>query len=67
MTFVDFSYRLTRSLQPADIQTFPNYTALPETNETTCSEMAMLSSASRTLYFDIVPLLTILVTAIVLP
>ncbi|XP_033297183.1 MOXD1 homolog 1 [Bombus bifarius] len=50
---------------PADIQTFPNYTALPETNETTCSQMAMLSSASRTLYFDIVPLLTILVTAIV--
>ncbi|KOC68651.1 MOXD1 like protein 1 [Habropoda laboriosa] len=32
---------------PADIQTFPNYTALPETNETTCSEMASLSVASR--------------------
>ncbi|KAG7210089.1 hypothetical protein KM043_011660 [Ampulex compressa] len=24
---------------PADIQTFPNYTALPETNETSCSEL----------------------------
>ncbi|CAL7941350.1 unnamed protein product [Xylocopa violacea] len=50
---------------PADIQTFPNYTALPEVNETTCSEIATLSGASRSSYFTHVALLTIIVTMIV--
>ncbi|XP_017798632.1 PREDICTED: MOXD1 homolog 1 [Habropoda laboriosa] len=51
---------------PADIQTFPNYTALPETNETTCSEMASLSVASRNSYMFLVAFVTILITTIVI-
>ncbi|PBC27738.1 MOXD1-like protein [Apis cerana cerana] len=45
---------------PADIQTFPNYTELPEVNETMCTEMAKLSNASGTSYLDIATFLTIL-------
>ncbi|CAK9817540.1 MOXD1 homolog 1 [Anthophora quadrimaculata] len=51
---------------PADIQTFPNYTALPETNETTCSEMAKLSGASRNSYMSFIAFLTIFITTIVI-
>ncbi|XP_017761618.1 PREDICTED: MOXD1 homolog 1-like [Eufriesea mexicana] len=51
---------------PADIQSFPNYTALPETNETTCSEMATLSGAWRSSSFSIVTFLTITITTIVI-
>ncbi|XP_017885001.1 MOXD1 homolog 1-like [Ceratina calcarata] len=42
---------------PADIQTFPNYTALPEVNETTCTEKAMLSGTSTRLYLNLIALL----------
>lgn len=54
--------------QPADIQTFPNYTALPEVNETMCTEMAKLSNvASSGIWcFDIATFLAILIVAIVL-
>lgn len=46
---------------PADIQTFPNYTELPEANETMCTEMAKLSNASgRMSYLDIATFLAIL-------
>ncbi|CAK9798814.1 MOXD1 homolog 1 [Anthophora plagiata] len=51
---------------PADIQTFPNYTALPETNETTCSEMAKLSGASRNSYMSFIAFVTIFITTIVI-
>ncbi|KAK9299586.1 hypothetical protein QLX08_007402 [Tetragonisca angustula] len=50
---------------PSDIQTFPNFTALPETNETTCSEIATLSGASRNLYFNNISILTILIATII--
>ncbi|KZC05639.1 PREDICTED: MOXD1 homolog 1 [Dufourea novaeangliae] len=50
---------------PADIQTFPNYTALPEVNETMCSEIGIPSGARRSSFVDLVPFLTIAFAAIV--
>ncbi|XP_031837806.2 MOXD1 homolog 1 [Nomia melanderi] len=50
---------------PADIQTFPNYTALPEVNETMCAEIGIPSSATRGSFVDLVPFLAILIAMIV--
>ncbi|XP_076680206.1 MOXD1 homolog 1-like [Andrena cerasifolii] len=46
---------------PADIQTFPNYTALPEANETTCSEIGTPSGATRSSCLDLVAFVAIMI------
>ncbi|XP_076240540.1 MOXD1 homolog 1 [Calliopsis andreniformis] len=51
---------------PADIQTFPNYTALPEVNETTCSQIGTPSVATRSSYTtSVLTFVTITIAAIV--
>ncbi|XP_033336186.2 MOXD1 homolog 1 [Megalopta genalis] len=50
---------------PADIQTFPNYTALPEVNETTCTEIGIPSGATRGSILDLLPFLAIVTAAII--
>ncbi|XP_053974730.1 MOXD1 homolog 1 [Hylaeus volcanicus] len=49
---------------PADIQTFPNFTALPEVNETTCEEIKLLSGATRSSFFDLAAFLTFVIVTI---
>lgn len=39
---------------PANIQAFPNFTALPEQNETTCSEYRILSSDSSKIHSNFI-------------
>ncbi|XP_043252416.1 MOXD1 homolog 1 [Colletes gigas] len=49
---------------PADIQTFPNYTALPEVNETTCKEIGIPSGSTRISFADLTAFLTIAIAII---
>ncbi|KAL6261864.1 hypothetical protein P5V15_006950 [Pogonomyrmex californicus] len=51
---------------PADIQNFPNYTALPETNDTTCSELNFTSGTSGVPYIPVINLVIIIVVSIML-
>ncbi|KAL6443701.1 hypothetical protein ACFW04_001653 [Cataglyphis niger] len=51
---------------PADIQNFPNYTALPEMNDTTCSEFKNTSGSSGIFYIPVINLVTIIVVSIVI-
>nr|XP_012139570.1 PREDICTED: MOXD1 homolog 1 [Megachile rotundata] len=50
---------------PANIQMFPNYTALPEANETTCSDIGISSATSRSSYSDFLAFFTILIATII--
>ncbi|XP_076182197.1 MOXD1 homolog 1-like [Ptiloglossa arizonensis] len=49
---------------PADIQTFPNYTALPEVNETMCSEIGIPSGATRNSFTYLTAFFTIVIATI---
>ncbi|XP_076621804.1 MOXD1 homolog 1-like [Colletes latitarsis] len=49
---------------PADIQTFPNYTALPEVNETTCKEIGIPSGTTRSSFTDLTAFFTIAIAII---
>ncbi|KMQ96820.1 moxd1-like protein 1 protein [Lasius niger] len=51
---------------PADIQTFPNYTALPEMNDTTCTEFKNTSGTSGISHISVINLVTIIVISIVM-
>ncbi|XP_070166863.1 MOXD1 homolog 1-like [Polyergus mexicanus] len=51
---------------PADIQNFPNYTALPEMNDTTCSEFKNTSGSIGISHISVINLVTIIVVSIVL-
>ncbi|KAM0729537.1 MOXD1-like protein 1 [Formica fusca] len=51
---------------PADIQNFPNYTALPEMNDTTCSEFKNTSGSSGISHIPVINLVTIIVVSIVM-
>ncbi|XP_034191796.2 MOXD1 homolog 1 isoform X1 [Osmia lignaria lignaria] len=50
---------------PADIQMFPNYTALPELNETTCSEIGTSSATSTNSYSKFIGIFTIFLATII--
>ncbi|XP_029175897.1 uncharacterized protein LOC114944249 [Nylanderia fulva] len=51
---------------PTDIQTFPNYTALPEINDTTCTEFRNTSGSSGIFYISVINLVTIIIVSIVM-
>ncbi|XP_072748696.1 MOXD1 homolog 1-like [Anoplolepis gracilipes] len=51
---------------PADIQIFPNYTALPEMNDTTCNEFKNTSGSSGISHTSVINLVTIIIVSIVM-
>lgn len=51
---------------PADIQNFPNYTALPEANDTICSEIKFASGSFKGPHIHLINLVTIVVISIVM-
>ncbi|XP_071651989.1 MOXD1 homolog 1-like isoform X1 [Temnothorax longispinosus] len=50
---------------PADIQNFPNFTALPEVNDTVCSEIRFTSGSPKGPHTYLINLVTIVVVSIV--
>ncbi|XP_012543741.1 MOXD1 homolog 1 [Monomorium pharaonis] len=50
---------------PADIQNFPNFTALPETNDTVCSDLTFTYGSSGASYTYLINMFSIVVVSIV--
>ncbi|XP_011160800.2 MOXD1 homolog 1 [Solenopsis invicta] len=50
---------------PADIQNFPNFTALPAANNTLCKEMKFSSGSSKVFHTHLMNLVTIVVASII--
>ncbi|KAL0108119.1 hypothetical protein PUN28_015016 [Cardiocondyla obscurior] len=51
---------------PADIQNFPNFTALPEANDTICNEMKSRSGSSGDLHVHLINLVITVIVSIVM-
>lgn len=57
-------YLFSNSLQQANIQIFPNYTALPEANDTYCESKMKSGSSSTSLPSLVINLVTIIIVSV---